>query len=30
MDPAYKEVADAYGADNVKKFRELVEQGRKG
>jgi TRAP-type C4-dicarboxylate transport system substrate-binding protein len=30
MDPAYKEVADAYGADNVKKFRELVDQGRKG
>jgi tripartite ATP-independent transporter DctP family solute receptor len=30
MDPAYKRVADAFGADNVKKFRELVEQGRKG
>ena len=29
MDPAYKRIADYAGADNVKKFRELVEQGRK-
>jgi TRAP-type transport system periplasmic protein len=29
MDPAYKRIADYAGADNVKKFREMVEQGRK-
>jgi tripartite ATP-independent transporter DctP family solute receptor len=30
MDPAYKRIADYAGADNVKKFRDMVEAGRKG
>ncbi|MEJ0070088.1 MAG: TRAP transporter substrate-binding protein [Pseudomonadota bacterium] len=29
MEPAYKRIADYAGADNVKKFREMVEQTRK-
>jgi len=29
MDPAYKRIADYAGADNVKKFRDMVEQTRK-
>jgi TRAP-type C4-dicarboxylate transport system substrate-binding protein len=29
MEPAYQRIADYAGADNVKKFRDLVEQGRK-
>ena len=29
MDPAYKRIADYAGEANVKKFRDLVEQGRK-
>jgi len=29
MEPAFKRIADYAGADNVKKFRDLVEQGRK-
>src|ERR1051326_494068 len=29
MDPAYKRIADFAGEANVKKFRDLVEQGRK-
>jgi TRAP-type transport system periplasmic protein len=28
MEPAYKRIADYAGAENVKKFREMVEQGR--
>jgi hypothetical protein len=28
--PAYKRIADYVGDANVKKFREMVEQGRKG
>ena len=30
MDPAYKRIADYAGADNVKKFRDIVEKHRKG
>jgi len=30
MDPAYKRIAAFAGEDTVKKFREMVEQGRKG
>lgn len=30
MDPAYKRIADYAGADNVKKFRDIVEKYRKG
>ena len=30
MDPAYKRIADYAGEANVKKFRDLVEQGRAG
>jgi tripartite ATP-independent transporter DctP family solute receptor len=30
MEPAYKRVADWAGADNVKKFREMVDKARKG
>ncbi len=30
MDPAYKRIADYAGADNVKKFRDMVEAARKG
>ncbi len=30
MEPAYKRVADWAGADNVKKFREMVDKSRKG
>ena len=30
MEPAYERIADYAGEDNVKKFRELVEQQRKG
>jgi tripartite ATP-independent transporter DctP family solute receptor len=30
MEPAYKRVAALAGEENVKKFRELVDQGRKG
>jgi len=30
MEPAYKRIADYAGEANVKKFRDLVEQGRKG
>src|SRR5258708_18705625 len=30
MDPAYKRIADYAGEANVKKFRDMVEQGRKG
>lgn len=29
MDPAYKRIADYAGADNVKKFRDIVDQARK-
>ncbi len=29
MDPAYRRIADYAGADNVKKFRDMVEQARK-
>jgi TRAP-type C4-dicarboxylate transport system substrate-binding protein len=29
MEPAYKRIADYAGAANVKKFRDLVEHGRK-
>jgi TRAP-type C4-dicarboxylate transport system substrate-binding protein len=29
MEPAYKRVAALAGEENVKKFREFVEQGRK-
>jgi TRAP-type C4-dicarboxylate transport system substrate-binding protein len=29
MDPAYKRIADYAGADNVKKFRDIVEKHRK-
>ena len=29
MEPAYKRIADYAGADNVKKFREMVDAGRK-
>ena len=28
--PAYKRIADYAGADNVKKFRDIVEKHRKG
>ena len=30
MDPAYKRIADYAGDANVKKFRDMVERGRKG
>jgi len=30
MEPAYKRIADYAGADNVKKFRDMVDQARKG
>ncbi len=30
MEPAYKRIADYAGEANVKKFRDMVEQGRKG
>jgi hypothetical protein len=30
MEPAYKRIAAYAGEANVKKFRDLVEQGRKG
>jgi TRAP-type C4-dicarboxylate transport system substrate-binding protein len=30
MDPAYKRIADYAGADNVKKFRDIVEKYHKG
>ena len=30
MDPAYKRIADYAGEANVKKFRDMVEEGRKG
>ena len=29
MEPAYKRIAAYAGADNVKKFREMVDQARK-
>jgi hypothetical protein len=29
MEPAYKRIAAYAGEENVKKFREMVEQGRK-
>ena len=29
MEPAYKRIADYAGEDNVKKFREIVEEARK-
>ena len=30
MEPAYQRIADYAGADNVKKFRDMVDQSRKG
>jgi TRAP-type transport system periplasmic protein len=30
MEPAYRRIADYAGADNVKKFRDMVEEARKG
>ena len=30
MEPAYKQIADYAGADNVKRFRDMVDQARKG
>jgi len=29
MEPAYKRIAEYAGAENVKKFRDIVEQARK-
>ena len=30
MEPAYRRIADYAGADNVKRFRDMVDQARKG
>ena len=30
MEPAYQRIADYAGADNVKKFRAMVDEARKG